>query len=97
MHNRIKSYAAVNTSSGGVGGPNEVSDLISSPRGAIGSFSGMIGSPNNAGGVASSQGAGGAGLQGPGGQQRFQNLNIMSRRKSGAASGGVVNGNASQN
>ena len=57
----------------------------------------MIGSPTNAGGVASSQGAGGAGLQNPGGQQRFQNLNIMSRRKSGAASGAVVSGNASQN
>ena len=94
MHNRIKSYAGVNQSSGGVGGSNEVSDLISSPRGAIGSYSGMIGSPNNAGGVSSSQGATGPGLAAPGGQQRFQNLNIMSRRKSGATSG-VAGGTAS--
>ena len=68
-HNRMKQYAAA-------GQNDEISNMIQSPRGAIGSYSGMV--------VGSPQGVPAHMQQQP---QRFQNLNIMSRRKSGAATG----------
>lgn len=68
----MKSFGGGHTQGASAG---DISDMIQSPRGAIGSYSGMIAGNQASGQQQSNQG-------------RFQNLNIMSRRKSNNTIGG---------